>query len=69
MKTREVIRIAQANGWYMTHQAGSHKYFRHPTLPGILCIPQSPGNHDMKKGTFELALKVIKYGRAPGEWR
>ncbi len=39
MRSREVIRRIEADGWYEVRQSGSHKQFRHPTKPGTVTVP------------------------------
>ena len=40
MRSREVIRKLEAAGWVEVRQAGSHKQFRHPLLPGTVTVPR-----------------------------
>jgi predicted RNA binding protein YcfA (HicA-like mRNA interferase family) len=39
MRSHEVIRKLEADGWHEVRQAGSHKQFRHPTKPGTVTVP------------------------------
>ncbi|WP_010545658.1 type II toxin-antitoxin system HicA family toxin [Sphingomonas elodea] len=39
MRSREVIRKLEADGWEEVRQTGSHKQFRHPTKPGTTTVP------------------------------
>jgi hypothetical protein len=33
-KVREMIKLIQADGWYVVSQRGSHRQYKHPTKPG-----------------------------------
>ncbi len=39
MRSRDVIRKLEADGWRMVRQAGSHKQFRHPDKTGTVTVP------------------------------
>ena len=39
MRSGEVIRRITAAGWVEVRQTGSHKQFRHPTMPGTVTVP------------------------------
>jgi len=36
--TRELIKMIQADGWYLDETKGSHHHFKHPTKPGKTTI-------------------------------
>ncbi|GAA0745256.1 addiction module toxin, HicA family [Sphingomonas sp. ABOLD] len=55
MKSREVIKLIEADGWYEVRQTGSHKHFRHPTKPGLATVPH-PKSH-LPKGTLNSITK------------
>ena len=55
MKSREVIKKIEAAGWVEVRQSGSHKQFRHPTLPGTVTVPHPKA--DMAKGTLKSISK------------
>ncbi len=38
MRVREVIRLIQADGWYLVATKGSHRQFKHPFKPGRVTI-------------------------------
>jgi predicted RNA binding protein YcfA (HicA-like mRNA interferase family) len=56
MKIREVIRMVEADGWYLARTRGSHRHFKHPTKPGIVTIAGHPGI-DIPRGTLNSVLK------------
>ena len=39
MKSREIIKKLEADGWREVRHIGSHKHFRHPTKPGTVTVP------------------------------
>lgn len=39
MKSREVIKVLEANGWKEVAQVGSHKQFKHPERLGKVTVP------------------------------
>lgn len=41
-KVRELIKLIEADGWYLAAQRGSHRQYRHPTKKGRVTIPGKP---------------------------
>ncbi len=39
MKSADLIRLLEADGWTLDRVRGSHHVFRHPTKPGIVVVP------------------------------
>ena len=39
MKSREIIKILEADGWYLVRVKGSHHQFKHPSKSGLVTIP------------------------------
>lgn len=37
--SREIIKKLVQNGWFEVAQVGSHKQFKHPTIPGRVTVP------------------------------
>jgi predicted RNA binding protein YcfA (HicA-like mRNA interferase family) len=46
MKTNEIIKLIEDNGWQIVRQKGSHIQFRHSIKPGTVTIPYH-GNKDV----------------------
>ena len=44
MRSGEVIKKIEADGWFFVRQTGSHRHYRHPTKPGIATVPH-PKKH------------------------
>lgn len=39
LSSREMIKILEADGWYITGIHGSHHYYKHSTKPGKITVP------------------------------
>lgn len=39
MKSADLIRELEANGWLLTRVRGSHHVFKHPSRPGRVVVP------------------------------
>ncbi len=55
MKTREMIKLLEADGWKIKNQEGSHIQLVHKTKKGKVTVPTHTG--DIKKKTAESILK------------
>lgn len=55
MKSRELIKVIQADGWYLARVTGSHHHFKHDAKLGIVTIPHP--KKDLPKGTVKSILK------------
>lgn len=51
LKSREVIRFLQADGWVPVRQAGSHIQFRYAAKPGTVTVPHPKS--EMAIGTLK----------------
>jgi len=51
MKSRDVIKLLMENGWYEVNHVGSHKQFKHPTIPGRVTVPHP--KRDIPLGTLK----------------
>lgn len=38
MKVRDVIKLIEADGWYLVVKKGSHRQYKHPKKPGRVTI-------------------------------
>ena len=56
MKTNEIIKLIEDNGWQIVRQKGSHIQFRHSIKPGTVTIPYH-GNKDVPKWLENSILK------------
>ncbi|RPJ79628.1 MAG: type II toxin-antitoxin system HicA family toxin [Alphaproteobacteria bacterium] len=56
MKVREVIKLLEADGWYLVATKGSHRQYKHPTKSGRVTIA-GPNGDDLAPGTLNSVLK------------
>ena len=56
MKYREITKLIEQNGWYLVHQAGSHRQYKHPMKAGRVTIAGQSGK-DVPEGTLKSILK------------
>jgi len=62
MKSADVIKALEADGWYEVRHRGSHKQFKHPTKKGLVTVPHP--QRDLPIGTLrsirkQAGLKII----------
>ncbi len=55
MKSRDVIKAIEAEGWYEVRVTGSHHHFRHPQRLGIVTVPHPKA--DLPIGTLKAIEK------------
>jgi mRNA interferase HicA len=56
VKSNELIRLLQANGWYSKSQKGSHVKFIHDERPGLMLVVPNHGAKEVARG-LELRIK------------
>ena len=56
VKVRDVIKMIEEDGWYLTRIRGSHRQYKHSSKPGLITIAGKP-SHDLAKGTLNSILK------------
>jgi predicted RNA binding protein YcfA (HicA-like mRNA interferase family) len=56
MKVREVIKILEADGWYIDRTRGSHRILKHQSKSGIVVVPGKPSD-DIPVGTLSFGSK------------
>ncbi|QTH19737.1 type II toxin-antitoxin system HicA family toxin [Rhizorhabdus wittichii] len=60
MRSADVIKKLEADGWREVRQSGSHKQFRHPTKPGTVTVPHP--KKEMTTGTLKSIEKQSGVG-------
>lgn len=55
MKSLDLIKKIEADGWYEVRVTGSHHHFKHPTKKGLVTIPHP--KKDLPSGTVKSILK------------
>lgn len=61
MKVREVIKILEADGWYLVSIKGDHRQFKHPAKPGRVTVAGHP-SIDIPPGTL---ISIYKQAQIP----
>ena len=56
VKVRDLIRLLEDDGWYLTRTKGSHRQFKHQTKGGTVTVAGKP-NIDVPPGTLNSILK------------
>lgn len=56
MKVKEIIKIIEADGWFLVRQKGSHRQFNHLIKKGTVTVAGKPGD-DIAKGTEKSILR------------
>jgi predicted RNA binding protein YcfA (HicA-like mRNA interferase family) len=51
MKSAEVIRLLEKDGWFLARQKGSHQHFRHALKTGTVTVPHPKS--DLAIGTLK----------------
>jgi predicted RNA binding protein YcfA (HicA-like mRNA interferase family) len=59
MKIRDIIKIIEAEGWYLVETKGSHRQYKHPEIPGRVTVAGHP-NDDLAPGTLNSILKQAR---------
>ena len=55
MKSLDLIKMIEADGWYEVRVKGSHHHFKHPTKEGLVTV--SHPKKDLPIGTVNNILK------------
>ncbi|QIO05949.1 type II toxin-antitoxin system HicA family toxin [Acinetobacter shaoyimingii] len=55
MKSLDLIKMIEADGWYQVRCKGDHHHFKHPTKKGLVTIPHP--KKDLPSGTVNSILK------------
>ena len=55
-KVKEIIKIIEADGWFIVSQKGSHKQYKHLTKRGLVTIPDHGKNKDLDHKTVKSIL-------------
>jgi predicted RNA binding protein YcfA (HicA-like mRNA interferase family) len=56
MKVRDMIKLIEADGWYLVVTKGSHRQYKHPSKPGRVTIAGHP-SHELAPGTLNSIFK------------
>lgn len=56
MKSKDVIKILEEDGWAHVRAKGSHHHFKHPTKKGVVTVPHP--QKEIAIGTLKNIMKV-----------
>ena len=56
MKVHDVVKLIEADGWYLVVREGSHRQYKHRDKSGRVTIAGKPGD-DLAPGTLNSILK------------
>ncbi len=57
MKTSEIIKLIEKDGWYLCRQKGSHRQYKHKIKKGLVTIAVHRLSDDIAVGTEKSILK------------
>ncbi len=63
MKVRDIIKLIEADGWYLVATKGSHRQYKHSIKTGRVTIA-GHSNDDLAPGTLNSILKQAKLKEA-----
>lgn len=56
MKVRKIIKLIEADGWYLSRTKGSHRQYKHAMKSGLVTVPGKLSD-DLAPGTLNSILK------------
>lgn len=56
MKTKELIKIIENDGWYLVRTRGSHRQYKHSIKKGLVTVPGKLSD-ELAPGTLNSILK------------
>ncbi|MBN1454357.1 MAG: type II toxin-antitoxin system HicA family toxin [Anaerolineales bacterium] len=66
MKVRDIIKLIEADGWYLVTTKGSHRQYKHPDKPGRVTIAGHL-RHDLAPGTQNSIFKQAQLQKPKGK--
>jgi len=66
MKVRDVIKLIEADGWYLVVTKGSHRQYKHPRKAGRVTIAGHPSD-EIAPGTLNSVLKQAQLKEKKGD--
>ena len=57
MKAREVIKLIEEDGWYLSRQKGSHKQYKHTSKKGLVTVAVHKMSDELAPGTLNSIFK------------
>jgi len=62
LKVSEIIKLIEADGWYLAATRGGHRQYKHPSKPGRVTVAGKP-SADLPPGTERSILKQAGLNR------
>jgi len=59
LTVREIIKLVEADGWYLVAQRGSHRQYKHPAKHGRVTVPGALGK-ELPPGTERSILRQAR---------
>lgn len=56
LKVSEIIKLIEADGWYLAATRGSHRQYKHPDKPGRVTVAGKPSK-ELPPGTERSILR------------
>ena len=66
MKIRQIVKLIEADGWFLVETKGSHRQYKHANKPGRVTIAGHPGD-DLAPGTLNSVLKQAGLRKPKGK--
>jgi len=57
MKTKEIIKLVEEDGWFVVRQSGSHRQYKHSFKKGLVTIPIHRLSNDLPPGLEKSILR------------
>jgi predicted RNA binding protein YcfA (HicA-like mRNA interferase family) len=62
LKVSEIIKMIEADGWYLVATRGSHRQYKHPVKPGRVTVAGKPSK-ELPPGTERSILRQARTTR------
>jgi predicted RNA binding protein YcfA (HicA-like mRNA interferase family) len=56
MKIRDVVKLLEKDGWYLSRTRGSHRQYKHPSKSGLITVAGKPSD-DLAPGALNSIFK------------
>ncbi len=63
MKTKEIIKLIEEDGWFVVRQSGSHRQYKHSFKKGLVTIPIHRLSNDLPPGLEKSILKQAEISK------
>lgn len=57
MKTKDIIKLIEMDGWFLVRQKGSHQQYKHLSKTGLVTIPVHRLSNELSKDLEKSILK------------